>query len=112
MELEERICFECSHSYVGDLKCPQCGISAGEPMDKVVDEPILFADGFEQALIGTARQYNKAFAVYDYPKCVEILVKRGGMDHLGAEEFMEFNVIGGYHGPNTPAFVAPIKGMH
>jgi len=81
-------------------------------MDKVVDEPILFADGFELALIGTARQFNRTFAIYNYQKCVEILMNRDGMDNLGAEQFMEYNVIGAYHGPHTPAFVAPIEGMH
>ena len=30
---EKRICFECDHSYEGDLKCPQCGVSAGEPLE-------------------------------------------------------------------------------
>jgi len=77
----------------------------------MMDE-ILLADGFEGALIGTARQFNKSFAVYDYTKCVDILIKRDGFNHEEAHEHMEYNVVGAWMGEGTPAFIVPTKGMH
>lgn len=68
-------------------------------------EPTLLADGFEEALIGMGRQFNQDLAVYDFDKCVEILMKRDGMDYHDACEFMEYNVVGAWVGPATPVFV-------
>lgn len=66
---------------------------------------LVFADGFEDALIGIGRQFDKEFAVYDYVLCVNILMQRDGMTSEEAIEFMEYNVVGAYVGPNTPIFV-------
>lgn len=67
------------------------------------DEKILLADGFEDAFIGIARQFNVPFAVYDRSKCIEILCK--DMSWEDAEEHFQFNVEGAYVGENTPAFM-------
>jgi hypothetical protein len=64
----------------------------------------LLADGFEEALIGTAHIFTKTIALYDYNKCIDILMERDGMDIEGAVEYFEYNVIGAYVGENTPAF--------
>ena len=40
---------------------------------------VIVADGFEDALIGVGQQFNKAMAVYDRQKCIEILMERDGM---------------------------------
>jgi len=64
----------------------------------------LLADGFEEALIGLGTQFNKEVAVYDYEKCIAILM-RSGMDHEEASEYMDFNVTGAYVGEHTPVFV-------
>ena len=66
---------------------------------------ILLADGYETALIGVGQQFNVAMAVYDYDKCIEILMERDGMSHEDATEWMEINVVGAYVGENTPVFV-------
>lgn len=68
-------------------------------------EPTLLADGFEEALIGMGRQFNQDLAVYDFDKCVEILMKRDGMDYHDACEYMEYNVTGAWVGAGTPVFV-------
>ena len=66
----------------------------------------LLADGFEQALLGVARQAGKSpLAVYDRARCIEILVERDEMSWEDAEEFFEFNVACAYMGPGTPVFV-------
>ena len=69
------------------------------------DEPIVLANGFEEAFIGVATVFSKFIAVYDTMKCLDILVERDGMTHLEAEEYFDFNVIGAYVGEHTPAFL-------
>ena len=74
------------------------------------NEEALTADGFEQALIGYVERFGQnALALYDYERCIEILMERDGMDREGAEEFFDFNVIGSWVGENTPAFATLAK---
>jgi hypothetical protein len=72
--------------------------------DHLGDESILFADGFDEAFVGIARQFGVPFAVYDRAKCVEILAAQG-MSEDEAEEYFAFNVEGAYVGENTPAYL-------
>ncbi len=67
----------------------------------------LLADGFDDAFLGYGTQFNKMLAVYDYDKCVDILMKRDDMTEEEAEEYMEFNVMGAYMGEYTPVFLRP-----
>ena len=60
-------------------------------------------DSFDEALLGTARQFDKTFVVYDYEKVIEILMQ--DMSREDAEEYFEFNVVGGYVWESTPAFL-------
>jgi hypothetical protein len=65
---------------------------------------MLLADGFEEALIGTARRSNgMAVAVYDTNKCLEILSR--DMSPEDAEEYFSFNVEGAWMGERTPIFL-------
>lgn len=65
----------------------------------------LLADGFEEALIGTAMVFSKGpVALYDRAKCIQILVERDKMSEEEAEEYFSFNVEGAYAGEFTPAF--------
>lgn len=66
----------------------------------------LVANGFDDAFIGVGRQgpYNEV-SVYNYEKCVKILMRRDGMSRQEAEEFMEYNVVGSWVGEKTPVFV-------
>lgn len=67
------------------------------------DQEIQLADGYEDAFVGIATQFDRTFAVYDRAKCIETLMK--GMSHDEAEEYFQFNVEGAYVGKNTPAFI-------
>jgi len=62
-----------------------------------------FADGFDRALVG----YNASSfcAVYDYDKCMTILMERDEMNYEEAHEYMEFNVVSAYVGDFTPSFI-------
>lgn len=70
----------------------------------MTDEQTLLADGFEDALIGFGHRHNQQVAIYDYWKCVEVLIKRDRMTEEDAIEHMEFNVISSYVGEYTPIF--------
>ena len=72
----------------------------------VDDHPeLLFADGFEAALMGYMVRFGAPpVALYDRHKCIDILIERDGMSPEEAEEHFEYNVIGGWVGEYTPAF--------
>jgi hypothetical protein len=69
-----------------------------------MNEEILLADGFEDALIGYCQVFSKTIAIYDEAKCIGILMKRDGMSEEDALEYFSFNVTGAYVGENTPGF--------
>jgi hypothetical protein len=71
-----------------------------------VNPDALLADGLEEAIIGyTANHHHPHVAVYDYGKCVDVLVKRDGMTQEEADEFLHFNTLGAYVGEAGPLFV-------
>jgi hypothetical protein len=66
----------------------------------------LLADGLEDARLGYTVNFHHAHvAVYDYGKCVQILVNRDGMTEEEAEECLEFNTLSAYVGENGPLYV-------
>ena len=69
-----------------------------------VNEEMLFADGFEDALIGyVERAGMPSIACYDKYKCIDILAN--DMLYEEALEYFYFNVLGAYVGENTPCFL-------
>lgn len=68
----------------------------------------LTADGFDDAYIGyTAGAFAPAVAVYDYEKCVKVLMDRDGMSHEEATEYLDFNTVGAYVGQHGPLYLIP-----
>jgi hypothetical protein len=73
------------------------------------DERIQKADGLENAIIGVGGRINMPeVLIYSYNKCVEIFMKRDGMTHEEAVEWMDYNVVGAWVGETTPIFVHEI----
>tara|TARA_R110000765_G_scaffold39696_1_gene86186 strand:- start:344 stop:604 length:261 start_codon:yes stop_codon:yes gene_type:complete len=76
---------------------------------------MLKADGFDDAVVGVGTRCGcEDVLVYDYDKCVEILVSNNDDEGLSEEEaydeaydHMEFNVCGSYVGEGTPLFLRP-----
>jgi len=61
---------------------------------------------FDDALAGVGQQFNNVIAVYDYERCIEILVNDShDMSDEEAREYFEYNVIGAYVGERTPIFI-------
>lgn len=69
----------------------------------------LLWDGFEDALVGVAQQFNTYLALYHHDLMVQICVERDGMGHMDALEHLEFNVLGGWLGPNTPVVLLNLE---
>ena len=67
-----------------------------------INPDAVFADGFDAAIIG----YDaNCIVVYDYDKCMKILMERDSKTEHEAHEYMEFNVVGAYVGDFTPIFI-------
>jgi hypothetical protein len=70
-----------------------------------IDENILIADGFDDAILGYVEFFGcNPVALYDKDKCIQILMERDGLDDTSAIEHFYFNVSGSYVGDYTPAF--------
>jgi hypothetical protein len=64
----------------------------------------LFADGFDEAIIGIARRCGQpSLVVYDVSKCIEVLERQ--MSYEEAVEYFEFNTAGAWFGPHTPLYL-------
>lgn len=67
-----------------------------------VSEVALKADGFDDAITGVT---TNGLVVYDYYKCVDIIIKEQNCKYIDAIEYMEFNVVNAYLGEGTPIFI-------
>lgn len=70
-----------------------------EKLAEVYDDDLLFADGFDSAIIGVGERCGAPYiVVYDREKAIKILVKRDKMSREEAVEYFDFNVTGAYVG--------------
>lgn len=76
-------------------------------VEQTQDEDLLFADGFDDAILGVAHRACQPLAVlYSYKKCVEILTSgEDAMTYEDAVEYLDFNTLGAYVGDRTPIFL-------
>jgi hypothetical protein len=66
------------------------------------DETLLFAEGFDDAIIGVL----DGVVVYSYVGCIlECVLCMGIQSIEDAIEYIDFNVVGAYVGDKTPIFV-------
>lgn len=68
-----------------------------------INEQALFADGFDEALLGI--DMDDYVAVYDSEKCIDILMETSNMTRDEAQDYFEFNTLGAYVGEYTPRFI-------
>jgi len=66
------------------------------------EEELLFMDGFDDAVIGLAVQFNKPVVLYDRNKCIQNLMDQG-LSWENAEEYFSYNCEGAWLGEKTPA---------
>lgn len=70
-----------------------------EILNHFEEEEFLFADGFDDAIIGCCE--NTYRVIYSCAKCIEILMQEGMTDE-DALEYFYYNVSGAYVGEKTP----------
>jgi|TARA_S200002703_G_C3755026_1_gene232315 hypothetical protein len=65
------------------------------------------ADSFEDAFVGTTISAfgRKQVAIYDYDKCILILMHDNHMTEDDAIEYFDYNVIGSWVGEDTPIYI-------
>ena len=73
------------------------------------DEPMLFIDGHDDAIIGVADRDGDDVIVYDIEKIVRRLRQRDGMTKEDAEEFFAYNILGSFGGQSAPVFLTMVK---
>ena len=76
-----------------------------EELSDYYDDDLLFADGYDSAIIGVCGGCDSGRVAYDAQKMVEICVSRDGMTYDEANEWLEFNTFGAYVGERTPIYV-------
>jgi len=75
-----------------------------------IGESALLMDGFDEACIGFSQRINEPMlAVYKWQRMVQILKNRDKMSYEDAVEYIEYNCIGTWIGPQTPIIVMPIE---
>jgi hypothetical protein len=68
-------------------------------------EDLLFADGFDEAIIGV--EERAGVVAYDIDKIIEILMREMTEDE--AVEYFEFNILGAYVGEKTPVYIKIVR---
>jgi hypothetical protein len=66
---------------------------------------MIIYDGCDEAIVGFIEDGRKR-VVYDYVKLVQVFEGQG-MDHEGAVEWIDFNILGAHLGDHTPAILFP-----
>ena len=91
--------------YISDMDTDKISLTNRERIAEQNDQA-LFADGFDEAMIGMEAVRGRA--IYDYMICAKILMDRDNMTEEEAYEYMEFNVVTAFVGPMTPLFIHPL----
>lgn len=78
-------------------------------IDITDDCDLVFAEGYDKAIIGIAYREGHPLVVYDTNTILRILVKRDGMWIDEAEEFFYYNIQGAFVGPRTPLFLDRVR---
>lgn len=68
-------------------------------------DELLFADGYDSAIIGVCAGFDSGRVAYSIPKMIDICAKEFAIDHDEAAEWLEYNTFGAYVGEHTPIYV-------
>lgn len=67
-----------------------------------IDPELLFADGYDDCILGLTFKHDIAVVIYSADKMIEKLCN--DMTPEEAQEFFEFNIEGAYMGERTPVY--------
>jgi len=69
---------------------------------------LVMEEVYDQHILGAGVDFQgNQFVVYDYLGIIEVLMMYSGMTEEEAFEYFQYNQLGAYVGPSTPAFVEP-----
>ena len=77
-------------------------------LDMYPDNEFLFADGFDDAIIGVTSSNGTEVICYSVEKILDILMKKDGLTEEEAIEYCDYNIIGAYVGDLTPCYVRTV----
>tara|TARA_Y100001973_G_C5186502_1_gene328189 strand:- start:178 stop:438 length:261 start_codon:yes stop_codon:yes gene_type:complete len=83
-------------------------MSIRKKLSDIYGEELIFADGFDDAIIGVAAGHDLQRVVYCYASMVEIMMKDNSISYEDALDWIEYNTVGSYVGKNTPIYVMGI----
>ena len=79
-----------------------------EKLSDSYGEELIFADGFDDAIIGVATGFDSQRVVYCYVSMIETMMKEDDISYEDALDWIEYNTLGSYVGKNTPIYVMGI----
>jgi hypothetical protein len=68
-------------------------------------DDLLFANGYDDAIIGVCVGFDSGRVAYSMQKMIEIAAKDLSVDYDEAIEWLEYNTFGAFVGNNTPIYV-------
>lgn len=68
-------------------------------------DDLLFADSFDDAIVGVAIGNDSGRVVYDAKQMADILVQKENMSQEEAWQYLEFNTFCAYVGKRTPIYI-------
>ena len=75
-----------------------------EKLQACYDQQLLFADDFDDCIIGVSEDFGKVRVIYCIEKMIESLMSYGD-SYSEALEYLEFNTLNAWVGDKTPVYV-------
>ena len=84
---------------------------ANQLLDLGVDDALTM-DGYDDCVIGVLERFGmEPIVLYDKEKVIQKLMDDGCDSYEGANEYYEYNQLGGWHGDKTPGFLIRLPDM-
>jgi len=74
------------------------------------NDEIVFLEGFDDAITGTALCQGNTVVCYSMNNMVHTLMHRDAMTQSEAMEWLDHNTFFAYFGPHTPVYIDDIRG--
>ena len=68
-------------------------------------DDLLFANGYDDAIIGVCNGFDSGRVAYSVSRMIEIAANDLSVDYDEALEWLEYNTFGAYIGSNTPIYI-------
>ena len=76
-----------------------------EELAESYSDNLLFANGYDNAIVGVCVGFDSGRVVYSVSKMIDICMKDDEMTYEDSVEWLEFNTFGAYVGENTPIYI-------